>query len=119
MAALWPLAPDATTAFVLLGCAVLGLSMSQSAAPACIQEICPNNMRGQAISVYLLIAGLLGIGLGPTLVALVSDLIFHDDAKLHWALSSTVLPTALVAIWLCWSGLNAFESTRTAVQENK
>lgn len=119
MAALWPLAPDATTAFVLLGCAVLGLSMAQSAAPACIQEICPNNMRGQAIAVYLLIAGLLGIGLGPTLVALVSDRIFHDDAKLHWALSATVLPTALLAICVCWSGLGAFERARQIVQENK
>ncbi|HEX8601371.1 MAG TPA: MFS transporter [Pseudoduganella sp.] len=116
MAVLWPLAGNAPTAFVLLGCAVLGLSIAQSAAPACIQEVCPNNMRGQAISVYLLIAGLLGIGLGPTLVALVTDRIFHDDARLHLAISATVLPTALAAIWLCWSGLRPFEATRTLVR---
>lgn len=115
-AVLWPLAGDAGTAFALLGCAVFGLSISQSAAPACIQEVCPNNMRGQAVSVYLLIAGLLGIGLGPTLVALVSDHILRDDGKLHWAISATVLPTALAAIWLCWSGLRPFEATRSLVR---
>lgn len=115
MAVLWPLAGDATTAFVLLGCAVLGLSISQSAAPACIQEVCPNEMRGQAISAYLLVAGLLGIGLGPTLVALVSDRISHDGTMLHWAIGATVLPTVLVAIWLCWSGLKPFETTRASV----
>ncbi|MBB3219952.1 spinster family MFS transporter [Pseudoduganella umbonata] len=115
-AVLWPLAGDAGTAFALLGCAVFGLSISQSAAPACIQEVCPNNMRGQAVSVYLLVAGLLGIGLGPTLVALVSDHILRDDGKLHWAISATVLPTALAAIWLCWSGLRPFEATRSLVR---
>jgi MFS family permease len=116
LAALWPLANEATTAFALLGCSVLGLSIAQAAAPACIQEVCPNNLRGQAISVYLLIAGLLGIGLGPTLVALVTDRIFHDDAMLHWAISATVLPTALAALWLCWTGLRPFEATRALVR---
>lgn len=119
MAVLWPLAGDATMAFVMLGCSVFGLSISQAAAPACIQEVCPNNMRGQAISLYLLVAGLLGIGLGPTLVALVSDWVFRDDTKLHWALSATVLPTALGAIWLCWSGLRPFETTRALVRRDE
>jgi MFS family permease len=73
-------------------------------------------MRGQAISVYLLIAGLLGIGLGPTLVALVSDHFFHGGSELHYAISVTVLPTALVAIWLCWSGLKPFAVTRKMVK---
>jgi len=116
MAVLWPLADNATAAFILLGVSVFGLSISQAAAPACIQEVCPNNMRGQAISVYLLIAGLLGIGLGPTMVALVSDHVFHGGSKLHYAISVTVLPTALVAIWLCWSGLKPFALTRKVVR---
>jgi MFS family permease len=115
-AVIWPLVGDANAAFVLLGCSVFGLSISQSAAPASITEVCPNNMRGQAISVYLLVAGLLGIGLGPTLVAMVSDHVFHSDSALHYAISATVLPTALVAIWLCWSGLRAYETTRKAVR---
>lgn len=115
MAVLWPLADNATAAFVMLGFSVLGLSISQAAAPACIQEVCPNNMRGQAISVYLLIAGLLGIGLGPTLVALVSDHVFPNSSSLHYAISATVLPTALAAIWLCWSGLKPFAATRSTV----
>ena len=109
---LWPLAPDANTAFVLLGCAIFGLSIAQSAAPASIQEVVPNRMRGQAIAVYLLIAGLLGIGLGPMLVAFVSDTLFGDSAKLPQAISCIVAPVSLLAIWLCWSGLRPYAATR-------
>jgi MFS family permease len=111
LAVLWPLAGNATTAFVLLAGAVFGLSISQSAAPASIQEVVPNRMRGQAIAIYLLIAGLLGIGLGPVAVALVTDRVFHSDAALPYAISTTVAPTALIAIWLCWSGLKPYANT--------
>ena len=83
---LWPLAGTANTAFALLGGAIFGLSIAQSAAPASIQEVVPNRMRGQAIAVYLLIAGLLGIGLGPMLVAFVSDTVFGDSAMLPLSL---------------------------------
>lgn len=119
MAALWPVAGDPVTAFVLLGCAVFGLSIAQSAAPASIQEVVPNRMRGQAIAIYLLIAGLLGIGLGPVLVALVTDRVFHDDAMLPQAVSLTVLPTALLAVWLCWSGLKPYGATYRAMRTSE
>jgi MFS family permease len=112
---MWPLAPDATTAFALLACAVFTLAIAQSAAPATIQDIVPNGMRGQALSIYLLIAGLLGIGLGPTLVALVANHVFLNEAALPQAISSTVLPTALLAIWLVWSGMKPYEQTRMAI----
>ncbi len=117
-AVLWPLAGTSTTAFWLLGFAVFGLAIAQSAAPASIQEVVPNRMRGQAIAIYLLIAGLLGIGLGPVLVALVTDLVFKDDGALHYALSATVLPATLLAIWMIWSGLKPYAKTTAAMQSN-
>lgn len=119
MAALWPVAGDPLTAFVLLGFSVFGLSIAQSAAPASIQEVVPNRMRGQAIAIYLLIAGLLGIGLGPVLVALVTDHVFHDDAMLPQAVSLTVLPTALLAVWLCWSGLKPYGATYRSMRASE
>ena len=115
-AALWPMAGDPVTAFVLLGCAVLGLSIAQAAAPASIQDVVPNRMRGQAIALYLLIAGLLGIGLGPVLVAVVTDRVFHDDTMLPHAVIVAVLPTALIAAWLCWSGLKPYAATYQAIR---
>jgi MFS family permease len=86
---LWPLMPGPTPAFVLLFITVLGLGLSQSAAPASIQAVVPNRMRGRAIALYLLLAGLLGLGLGPTAVALVTDYVFGNDASLRYSLALT------------------------------
>jgi MFS family permease len=105
---LWPLMPDARLAFALLFVNLLGLSIAQAAAPTSIQAVVPNRMRGQAIAVYLLLAGLLGIGLGPTAVALVTDHLFHQDAALRYSLALTAAPSALFGLWLISSGLRPY-----------
>lgn len=110
-AVLWPLVPDPRLAFGLLFLTVLGLGLAQSAAPVAIQAVFPNRMRGQAVSVYLLLAGLLGIGLGPTSVALVTDYVFHDDKALRYALALTAGPSVLFGLWLIGSGLRPYAKT--------
>ncbi len=110
-AVLWPLVPGPTLAFGLLFLTVLGLGLAQSAAPVSIQAVFPNRMRGQAISVYLLLAGLLGIGMGPTSVALVTDFVFHDDKALRFALALTAGPSVLFGLWLIASGLRPYAKT--------
>lgn len=114
---LWPLMPNAGLACALLFLNVLGLGVAQSAAPASIQAVVPNRMRGRAIAVYLLLAGLLGIGLGPTSVALVTDYVFHADADLPYSLALTALPSTLLGLWLIASGLKPYELTRRALHE--
>lgn len=101
----WPLVGDPTLAFALLFLTVFGLGMAQSAAPAAIQAVVPNRMRGQAIALYLLLAGLLGLGLGPTAVALITDRVFHDDQALPFSLALTAGPAALLGLWAIASGL--------------
>ncbi|QOT78280.1 MFS transporter [Cupriavidus basilensis] len=113
---LWPLMPAPVPAFALLFLTVLGLGLAQSAAPPSIQAVVPNRMRGQAIAVYLLLAGLLGIGLGPTAVALVTDHVFHDDAALRYSLALTAAPSALFGLWLIGSGLRPYARTCVALQ---
>jgi MFS family permease len=107
----WPLMPTPALSFALLFLTVLGLGIAQSAAPAVIQDVVPNRMRGQAIAVYLLLAGLLGIGLGPTMVALVTDRLFHDDHALPWSLAVTAMPAALLGLWIVATGLKPYDAT--------
>lgn len=107
----WSLMPNPQVALVVLFFAILGLSIAQTAAPAAIQEVTPNPMRGQIIAIYLLLGGLLGIGLGPTLVAVVSDQVFKGEA-LHLAVSATAFPVSLLGLWLCWSGQSRYARSR-------
>jgi len=115
-AVLWPLAGYPALAYGLLFLTIFSLSIAQSAAPALIQSVVPNRMRGQAIACYLLLAGLLGIGLGPTLVALLTDFVFKDNGALRYSLAISAAPAALFALWLVGSGLKHYEATFAALQ---
>ena len=107
----WPLAGIPQLAYALLFLTVFSLSIAQSAAPALIQAVVPNRMRGQAIALYLLLAGLMGIGLGPTAVAVVTDYVFADNAALGYSLALTAGPAALLGVWLIGSGLKYYAVT--------
>jgi MFS family permease len=117
-AVLWPLSGSPEVAYTLLFLTVFSLSIAQSAAPALIQAVVPNRMRGLAIAAYLLLAGLMGIGLGPTLVALLTDFVFKDSGALRYSLAISAAPTALVALWLIGSGLKPYEATTVALRSN-
>lgn len=112
---LWPLVPDQTLSLAFLVFAVGGASIAQAAAPAVIQEVTPNRMRGQAIAVYLLLGGLLGIGFGPTSIALVTDNVFRDDAALPLSIVTVCLPMALIGLWLTLTGLKPYQRTVEAL----
>jgi MFS family permease len=55
-------------------------------AAAAIQEIMPNRMRGVASALLILAQNLLGLTLGPTGVALLTDYVFQDEMALGWSL---------------------------------
>ena len=107
----WPLMPNATLAFILLTFTIGGFAVGQAAAPAAIQEVFPNRMRGQAVALYLLLGGLVGIGLGPMLIALVTDLMFGNDAMIGASIAITTVPLTLLGLYLTLSGLKPYART--------
>lgn len=46
------------------------------------QLMAPNRIRGQLAALYFLCANLVGLGLGPTTVALTTDFVFGADAAI-------------------------------------
>jgi len=81
--------------FIALAVAVFFFSMPTGCAAAALQEIMPSNMRAQATAVYLFVFNMIGLGLGPTAVAVVTDFVFADDMavghSLVWVCSSALL----------------------------
>ncbi|MCU6453133.1 MFS transporter [Sphingomonas sp. A2-49] len=118
-ASFWPLMPSAIPCFALLAVLVTGTAIAQSAAPAAVQDVFTNTMRGQAIAVYLLLAGLVGIGLGPMLVALVTDHVFGDPAKLGYSLVAVAVPMTLFGLWLSISGQRPYAQTLEALRRGR
>lgn len=105
---LGPLMPDATTAMALMALAITATQMIAAVCIAAIQLVTPNQMRGQASSVFILVINLIGFGLGPSLIAFFTDYVFGDDLALPWSMSATALLVIPASIVLYWRSLDAY-----------
>ena len=97
------LASSAGAALVLAGAAAGFSSMANSLGPTTIQDIVPPWLRGQATAVFFFVINLVGLSVGPTAVALVTDHVFHADAMIRYAIPTVVVPSiALGWLLLAW-----------------
>jgi len=88
--ALFPLAGEATRSLQLLGPAMFFGAMPFGAGSAAILSIAPNRMRGQIIAIYLLIASLVGSGLGPWAIAAYTDGVLGDPQLIGYSIATMV-----------------------------
>ena len=94
---------DINWVVALMAVKVFFVAMPFGVAPAAIQEIMPNQMRGQASAIYLFVITLIGMGIGPTAVAMVTQFIFQDDNMLRYsifAVTSVALVSAAILLTL-------------------
>ncbi len=105
-AAFFGLMPSTWLAVAGFTVVLFSVAMVQSATPLALQEAVPANMRGQIIALQYLILALCSIGLGPTIVGLITDKVFGSGDMLGWSLLALGLPVALVGLLLCGLGLN-------------
>lgn len=80
------------------------VAMPLGVAASAIQDLVPNGMRGQTSAIYLFIVNLVGLGIGPTAVALLTDRVFHDDASVHYSLAIVVAIAQLLGFILLARG---------------
>lgn len=103
--------PGETLAWVFMAPAIFLVAMPFGAAPAAIQEIVPNRMRGQASAIYLFVVNLIGLGIGPTAVALITDYVFHDDQAVRWSIMIIAAIGCASAVALLAAGLRPYRET--------
>ena len=112
----FPLMDSAFWAALLVAPAVFCLSMPFGVAPAAIQEIMPNSMRGQASAIYLFVITLIGLGVGPTAVALVTDYGFGDDQALRYSLLIVSGLALFSSVLLLSKGLKPYRESVVRLQ---
>jgi len=96
------LADSAWNALGLFAVFLFGCAMPWGSAVAALQEITPNQMRGQISAIYLFCLSLFGMGFGPTIVAAFTDHVFASDAALPYSMALTIGLAAPVAAALLW-----------------
>jgi MFS family permease len=105
---LFPLAPSGNVAAALLVPVVFFMSTPFGVAPAAVQQMMPNTMRAQATAVYLFVINLVGMGIGPTLVAGLTEDVFHDKKAVHLSLLIVGAVSFTLAIIALWAGLKPY-----------
>lgn len=113
---LYPLMPSAGLALLLIVPTVFFASMPFGCAPAAIQEIMPNTMRAQASAIYLFVVNLIGLGLGPTAVALTTDYVFKSDVSVRYSLLAVATIAHIGSALLLWAGLRPFRESVDRLQ---
>ncbi len=108
------LAPSAWLALGLVFVFLFGCCMPWGAAAAALQELTPNQMRGQVSAVYLLMLNLIGLGIGPALVAGFTDYLFGRDEAVGLSLALTIALAAPLSALLLWRGCGAYRRALAA-----
>jgi hypothetical protein len=79
-----------------------------------IQEISPATMRGQVAALYTALLNIIGAGLGPVAVGLITDFVFGDPSKVGTALVVTCVAASAVGLLFFRSGFATYSVTRAA-----
>ena len=96
------LMPTVTLVWIAIFVSGLTFNAYNGVGPMAVNQVTPNQYRAQVSAVYLFVVNALGLGVGPTLVPLLNDHLFHDPLKIRFSLIIVVFCAALTAIILLW-----------------
>jgi MFS family permease len=86
-ATLMPLMPSGEAALALMVPAIAGVSVASASGAAAVVHIAPAELRAQASAGYFLVINVLGLFLGPTSVAVMTDYVFKSEQAIHLSLA--------------------------------
>ncbi|HEX2591290.1 MAG TPA: MFS transporter [Rhizomicrobium sp.] len=110
-ASLAPLMPTAELALAVLFVSTFLSSFPVAVTIAALQVVTPNQMRGQVMALFGFIANLLGVGLGPTFVALITDHVFHNEMMVGYSITTATLIITPITVLLLWTGLRPYRES--------
>lgn len=84
---IYPLMGSASSALLIMIVAIFGSNMCFACAASALQRMFPVTMLGLACGIYFFISNAVGIGIGPTLVAAITDYAFKDPEMIRYSLS--------------------------------
>ena len=106
----FPRAGSAGLSLALVFGMVFFTSTISTAGSTGVQELALPRMRGVAAAVYLFIFNGIGLSLGPTLFAVLTDEVFGDPAMLWRSLAFATPCIAVLAAVLSWAGLRPYRN---------
>lgn len=110
------LAGDLNTFLILLVLGNLPVA-SVGLTIAAVQQMTPNEFRGQIIAFHILMGNLIGFGLGPLCPALLTDFVFRSDSALGLSVAIVTLITGPLAAMLLWLGVGPMRNREHGLRD--
>ncbi len=108
---IYPLMDSWQLAYAFMVPTVFIGSITFGVAPAGIQEIMPNSLRGQASAIFIFFNALIGLGLAPLSIGLATDYLFKDEMKIHYSILLVGFAAHLLAALFLWLGMKHYRKT--------
>ena len=105
---LFPFVSNLQLAAVLITTAYFFASFPLATSATAMQVASPPRMRAQVSALFLLVNNLVGLAIGVTLIALITDNIFQDDAKVGYSVAIVCGMAAIMAALLLKTGLTPY-----------
>lgn len=77
-----------------------------------LQAVTDAPYRGRKLALYNMLMQATGLGLGPLIVAAVTDYVFQDRTMLHYAILVAVIPAWVLAFYCGFAGRKSYERLR-------
>lgn len=107
-----------TLSLAILSVAMFFASFPMPTSTAAMQMLAPNQLRAQISAIFLLISSLIGLGVGTTLVAMMTDHVFADIHKVGYSIAIVGGVAALLTIILLKVGCQHFIKSMEVEQAN-
>ncbi|MDX5366093.1 MAG: MFS transporter [Alphaproteobacteria bacterium] len=107
----YPLVDDPWIALLLLCPSTFFATFTTGAGPSALQELMPNQMRGFASAILIFVVTIIGLGLGPTSIALATDFVYGDEMMLRYSLVLVPAIVLTLAIVIGLLGLNPYNES--------
>jgi MFS family permease len=91
-------------------------SLPHGIAPAALQPITPNQMRAQVSAIYMFTINMIGLGLGPTLVALFTDYVYGESAMVGYSLATVAVITGPLSAIILAFGLKHYRRSQAEAE---
>lgn len=106
-----PVLPIPELALVGLALIPFGMAFITVNIVTSMLRITPNQLRGQTYAFFLMVISLSGYSLGPTLVGIITDRVFHNEMMLGYSMLIVSLGTAFISNIAFYKCVGAFRST--------
>jgi len=109
-AALMPLMPNPALSVALLALLTALLFAFGAVVPTALQLVTPNELRAQVTAITILVVNVIGMGLGPTAVAMITDYGFANDQALRFSVAIVAAVFTPLGLLSFWSGLKPYQA---------